>query len=71
MSKVETAVRKRKPPARRSDVVIALMDERLLIVESYAVTNDNIQPHVVRLFELMDELKRSLGKTSSDSNDVE
>lgn len=71
MSKVETAVRKRKPPARRSDVVIALIEERLLLVEGQAANNIEMGLHTARLFELLDELKRSLGKTSSDSNDVE
>lgn len=59
MSATEKKIeRKRKPAARRTDIVIALIEERLGMVT--LVADDDI--HRLRLFELLDELRRSLGK---------
>ena len=58
----ETKEKTRRPKARHRDVVIAAMEERLTMFA------DPI--HVPRMLELLDELKRSIGrdngKESSD-----
>lgn len=50
--------RKRKPAARRTDTVLALIEERLNMIACTDI--DDI--HRVRLYELLDELKRSMGR---------
>ena len=55
MSATETKL-KRKPPARRTEVVLAALDERL----RFAIDADSM--HYNRVEELMDELRRSLLK---------
>lgn len=44
---------KRKPNARHRDIIIAAMEERMLIANSE-------DPNILRIRELLDELKRSL-----------
>lgn len=46
---------KRKPPARRSDIVIALLEERVRMLPGM----ESI-PHMSRMYELLEELRRSL-----------
>lgn len=55
MSKTEP--RKRKPAARRTDIVIALLEDRLEMIDT-----DSALMHKAKMLELFDELKRSLGK---------
>lgn len=63
MSAVEK-MRVRKKPARHRDIVLGCIDERLLMIP----LTDDLEPHRVRLTELLDELRRSLGKnTESDT----
>lgn len=64
MSKTET-VRKRKPAARRSEIVIAAMEERLTVLITHEEQESDV--HVTRLLELLDELKRSLNKNAPES----
>lgn len=58
-------VRKRKPAARRSDIVIALLEERIGMLP---VTSDS-EPHLERLADLFDELRRSLGKKDDSAEE--
>lgn len=62
-------VRKRKPAARRSDVIIALLEDRLEMIEEKP---DAVLMHKAKLLELFDELRRSLnlGK-NADSGEGE
>jgi hypothetical protein len=59
MSKPEPQ-RKRKPAARRTELVIAAMEERLTMMITHEEQESDV--HVTRVFDLLDELKRSLGK---------
>lgn len=59
MSAVEK-MRVRKKPARRADIILAAIDERLQMLDQ--------TPHTIRLLELMDELRRSLGKNAPESD---
>lgn len=54
MPEVAVKERTRKPKARKSDVIIACIEERLLMDFGEA------GPHANRILELIDELKRSL-----------
>jgi hypothetical protein len=56
MSTVEQKPKTRKAPARSTDVVLAVLEERLKIA-----LNGNSE-HSTRIDELFDELKRSLRK---------
>lgn len=63
MSSVE-AKRTRRPAARQRDVVLGCIEERISMV---AVQDDtDMAAHVTRLYELLDELRRSLGKEESE-----
>ena len=61
MSSVE-AKRTRRPAARQRDVVLGCIEERLLMIP----IADDLEPHRTRLLELLDELKRSVGKEESE-----
>lgn len=50
----------RKPRARGPEIVLAAIDERLVIIAEETGTIEN--PHIDRLRELLDELKRAIGK---------
>lgn len=67
MSKTETATKERvrKSKARHSTIVMAAIEERLLMVEQ---TDDlaSVKAHVARIDELLDELKRGSSKDSAD-----
>lgn len=61
--------RTRKPKARQKDVVIGCLEERIVALEqNYASDGDApVHVHVMRIRELMDELKRSV----SNAKDAE
>jgi len=59
----ELKERKRRAPARSTDVVLGALQERLNV----AVDADS--PHAIRIEELFDELKRSLRKNGDDSDE--
>lgn len=65
MSAVEKA-KVRKKPARNREVVLALMDERLCLLES-STSIEQVAPHTFRLRELLNELQRSLNKNAPES----
>lgn len=65
MSKTEI-VRKRRPAPRRSEIVLACLEERLCMIPM----TDDIEPHRTRLMELLSELRRSLNK-NADSGEGE
>ena len=60
----DKTARIRKPKARHRDTVMAAMEERLLMFDG--ASPDSLKQHANRLIELMDELKRSLGKDNGD-----
>lgn len=57
----------RKSNARHREIVIAAMEERLSVLAdtltraSAPTSVDDTNPHIARLYELLDELRRSLG----------
>lgn len=63
MSKTEDKLRVRKKPARRPDVVMACLTERLFMIPM----TDDIEPHRARLIELIDELGRAISKNAPES----
>ena len=66
MSTEEKKERNRKPKARRTDVVIALIEENVaMLAPNQAV--DTFLPRRDRMLELLDELKRSMGRRGEDS----
>lgn len=69
MSKTEIAqtVRKRKPAARRYDIIIALLEERLEMM-SEIPERAAIEPHITKMSVLFDELRRALGKNAPESD---
>lgn len=60
----------RRPKARPTAIVIGAMEERLSSL--IAVTKDPIyvELHATRLGELLDELKRSLGGRTAETEEV-
>lgn len=66
MSAVEKA-KVRKKPARNREVVLALMDERLCMLES-STSIEQVAPHTFRLRELLNELQRSLGRKDESAD---
>lgn len=65
--KAEKEKKPRKTNARRTDVVVALIEERLNCI----VRTDDTEPHWKRISELTDELKRSLkgGKETPEESE--
>lgn len=69
MSKTETAPKVRRKPARHSTIIMAGIDERILMIEATQDV-DGRNAHVKRISELLDELRRSInGKPEKDSAD--
>lgn len=66
MSKTEPA-RKRRPAARRADIITCLMEERLCMLES-STSIEQVAPHTFRLRELLNELQRSLGRKDESAD---
>ena len=62
MSSAEAKQRTRRPAARQRDVVLGCIEERLLMIPM----TDDLEPHRTRLLELLDELKRSVGKDGDE-----
>ena len=60
----DKAARIRKPKARHRDTVMAAMEERMSMLDDSS--SESVTLHAKRLSELMDELKRSLGKDNGD-----
>lgn len=58
MSKEEPKSRPRRKNARSTETVIALLEERISMMES----NGQASEHTTRALELLDELNRSLGR---------
>jgi hypothetical protein len=58
----EIKERKRRPAARQKDVVLGCIEERLSMIPM----TEDLEPHRARLEELLDELRRSLGKDESE-----
>lgn len=56
----ETAPKTRRPKARQSTIVIAAMEERVSMLDGN--NPSSTADHRNRIVELLDELKRSLGK---------
>ena len=62
----DKTTRIRKPKARHRETVMAAMEERLRMICEGSSPDGLIAQHANRLIELMDELKRSLGKDNGD-----
>lgn len=60
MSTVTVIKAPRKPKARHKDVVFGAINERLDMLGGLSVGLPEVQPHVERLNELLDELRRSI-----------
>jgi hypothetical protein len=58
--------RQRKPKARATEIVFGCVAERLSILEN--VTDETLRPHVERIGELMDELRRSLNRNETEES---
>ncbi len=61
----ELEKRTRKPRARQTEIVFGCIAERLSILEN--VTDETLRPHVDRIGELLDELRRSLGSQKEEA----
>ena len=63
----DKTTRIRKPKARHRDTVMAAIEERLLMLYvDNGSSYECVLAHAKRIGELMDELKRSLGKDNGD-----
>lgn len=60
-----TVQRKRRPPARHRDVIMAAADERLLMLDR-CMNLEDVASHTARIRELFEELRRSLNKETGD-----
>ena len=60
--------RTRRPNARHQDVVFGAIEERLEMLDHAA--DESLSVHAVRLRELLDELKRSLGRTKENDKEA-
>lgn len=60
--------RQRRPRARHKDVIFGCLEERLEVING-AFASDGLGPHIVRLFDLLDELKRSIGSSKENENE--
>ena len=55
----------RKPKARATEVVIAVLEERINCIPC----TEDTEPHFDRIKSLLDELRRSAGNGSKESED--
>ena len=67
MAEIIKEKKARKPKARDTAVVIGCLEERLSVIADGL--NDTGNPHVARLLELCDELRRSLGGRETEESE--
>ena len=61
----ETEKKPRKSPARNAQIVLAAVEERVLMIER-AMNIEDVAAHAARVRELFDELRRAIGKKEID-----